>query len=99
MRAYDLLANTPSLSITKAERIRRGLFDQEVNYLLRWTPEYGNLDPHLIRGLLEYGMVFGNREWFERGLQWYDAIQKVGFYADGFWHEGSPAYHRDVTWR
>ncbi len=25
--------------------------------------------------------------------QWYERLMKVGFYADGLWHEGTPAYH------
>jgi len=95
-RAYDLLADSGVFPSAWAKQVRKRLFEHQVEVLMRWSPCYSNMDGHLIKGLLAYGIIFGRRDWFETGLNWYDALLRVGFYADGFWHEGSPAYHRDL---
>lgn len=97
LRAWDLLCATPEMKASGArEHIEKGFLRYIVEHNFEYPPEYGNLEHYIFRGLARFGRVLPEPEYIHRMVQWYEATMKVNFYADGFWHEGSPSYHKDI---
>jgi hypothetical protein len=50
-------------------------------------------------GILTFAEILGEPQWFHDAVWWLKAICKTQFYADGWWHEGSSAYHPQIYGR
>jgi len=61
-------------------------------------PEFSNMDAAQIRGFFTYGKLLNQPELCHEAVWWIGAIFKSNFYADGWWHEGSPSYHKDLIY-
>ena len=60
-------------------------------------PDYSNMDSFQIRGKLDFGRYLPDPQLVHDGVSHLKAMFRVGFYPDGWWHEGSPAYHGDLV--
>ena len=60
----------------------------------RWgTNWFSNLDALQIRGIIHYARILNEPEWVHECVRWIKNIYGRCFYADGWWHEGTPSYH------
>ena len=57
----------------------------------------GNLLHYTLRSLPVYGMAIPEPRYVHIAVQRYRYLIYGQYYADGFWHEGSPSYHKDIT--
>ena len=94
--AYDLIYNAGVMQETgvleSVERMLRAHTDLQFGYGRRFT----NMDPTQMRGILTFAKVLGQPEWVHGCVQWIVDIYKTQYYADGWWHEGTPSYHKQA---
>lgn len=93
--AFDLIK--PRLSTVESKQIIEGVFDYHVAILKRYPrPDFRNLLPYQIEGLIQYGRVTENADWVHEAVSLIHDLYYVAFYPDGMWREATPAYHRQV---
>jgi len=63
---------------------------------MRGGAEFTNMDAFKIRGLISFGLLLKDPTLVHEGVWHLRSIYQVGFFPDGWWHEGSPAYHTDL---
>jgi hypothetical protein len=62
----------------------------------RGGAEFTNMDAFKIRGLVSWGLLMRDPDVVHEGIWHLRSMYRAGFFADGWWHEGSPAYHGDL---
>ncbi|MFO7946536.1 MAG: heparinase II/III family protein [Armatimonadota bacterium] len=95
--SYDLIHNSGVMQ-------KLGVLE-DVQQMLRYHIEfnesvdktYGNLDHHGIRSYCKFGQILPEPDYIHIALQWLDNILHATYFVSGFWHEGSPSYHKDIT--
>ncbi|HWL51861.1 MAG TPA: heparinase II/III family protein [Chthoniobacteraceae bacterium] len=97
LHAYTALA--PQLSKEERQRIVSGIFDRQVAFISRWKPGIYNTIVYRIDGLVHFGLALGRPEWVHEAVDYLRELRLLGFSPDGFWHEGTPAYHQQVAGR
>lgn len=97
LRAYDLIYER--LSATDRETIERGIFNFQTELIERWPEIYHNTAVYKIEGLIRFGLVLKQPEPIHRAVKLIEDLFHIGFSPDGFWHEATPAYHRQVASR
>jgi hypothetical protein len=106
----DLIMGTPLLQAARlldgsgaveqigaTEAVRR-MFELHMQTQRKFSkgPQFSNMDAFQIRGLLDFGFWLPDPEVIHEGVRQFENIYHVGFYPDGWWHEGSTAYHFDL---
>ncbi|HWL51060.1 MAG TPA: hypothetical protein VNQ90_01395 [Chthoniobacteraceae bacterium] len=97
LQAYDLTAG--HFSADERRAIEEGLFLFQVGLIERWPEIYHNTIVYKLDGLLRYGLVLHRPELIHRAVGLIIRLFHIGFSPDGFWQEGTPAYHRQVASR
>lgn len=98
-RAFDLIHDTGAMQALGAlEQIERDLVRYVPEHYLERPLDLGNLTHYALRALPQYGMAIPEPDYVHIAVQRYRWILNAMYYADGFWHEGSPAYHKDITY-
>jgi hypothetical protein len=100
MYAYDLVHPTGMLQDMNAVEPINEMFalHLQCQRLYNTMPEFSNMDAAQIRGFFTYGKLLEQPELCHEAVWWIGAIFKSSFYADGWWHEGSPSYHKDLIY-
>jgi hypothetical protein len=96
--AWDLIGASqamkePGVSQHIEEKLLRFMVEHQFKYS---PPTYGNLENYILDGLVDFGLLLPEPEYIHRIVRWHNAVVITQFYADGFWHEGTPAYHKDI---
>lgn len=99
VKARAFIAESGALSRINADAQVARLFDLhlEVQRKFSATPDYCNMDSFQIRGKLEFGRYLPSPQLVHDGVDHMRQLLATGFYPDGWWHEGSPAYHFDLV--
>lgn len=98
-RAFDLIHDTGAMQELGAlEQIERDLVRYVPEHYLERPLDLGNLTHYMLAALPQYGMAIPEPRYVHIAVQRYRWILNAMYYADGFWHEGSPAYHKDITY-
>lgn len=100
MYAYDLVHPTGILQEMNSIEALDEMFALHLHAqrLYNTMPEFSNMDAAQIRGFFTYGRLLEQPELCHEAVWWMGAIFKSNFYADGWWHEGSPSYHKDLIY-
>ncbi len=104
--AYDQIAGSGQMEKLSQEtgrdvrrKIERDLLATNLAINDRYPAMYGNTEADLLEGLLVWGQALGNPELVHRAIRFGDGLRKISYFADGFWHEGSPSYHMMISGR
>lgn len=62
----------------------------------RYGRKLGNMDGTQLRGILQFAMALPDPQWFHDAVAWVQSLYKTQFYADGWWHEGTSSYHKQI---
>ena len=96
-RAYDLIYRSGEMQKLGALSAIESMLRRHVELQKRWgTNGFSNMDGAQIRGILAFAKLLGEPEWVHECVRWIKAIYKTNFYADGWWHEGTPSYHKQI---
>ena len=95
-RAYDLIYNSDEIQRMQALKEIESMLRLHMDTQLRFGANYTNMDMAQIRGILVFAKILGEPEYVHRCIKWMKDIHRVSFYADGWWKEGTPAYHRQI---
>jgi len=97
-RAFDLIHDSGAMQDLGAlAQIERDLIRHIPEHYLERPVDLGNLTHYVLRALPLYGMAIPEPRYVHIAVQRYRWIHNAMYYADGFWHEGSPSYHKDIT--
>jgi hypothetical protein len=97
--AWDLAGSSHAMQVDGvSKRLEDKLLRFMVGHQFKYSPTYGNLENYILEGLVTFGLVLPEPEYIHRVVTWHRAVLLTQFYADGFWHEGTPAYHKDIWW-
>jgi hypothetical protein len=99
VQARAFIAESGALRKINAEAKVARLFDLHLEVQRNYgaTPDYSNMDSFQIRGKLEFGRYLPSPQLVHDGVDHMRSLLTTGFYPDGWWHEGSPAYHFDLV--
>lgn len=97
LQAYDL--SFDHLSAGDRKTIEEGLFLFQTGLIERWPEIYHNTIVYKLDGLIRFGLVLQRPELIHRAVELISQLYYIGFSPDGFWQEGTPAYHRQVAGR
>jgi hypothetical protein len=94
--AYDLIYDSGALQQLGALDAVESELDWAVQYQLGYGREMGNMDKATMQGLIAFGKVLGRPQLVHHCIDWVRDMYQTMFYADGWWHEGSVAYHQQI---
>ena len=99
VQARAFIAGSGALRDLGAESAVRSMFELHLATQRKFSaqPDYSNMDSFQIRGKLDFGRYLPDPQLVHDGVAHLKAIFRLGFYPDGWWHEGSPAYHNDLV--
>lgn len=95
-RAYDLIYNSgamEALGKDAKKRIEEDLLRHNLTVHWRYPFGYGNMSANRIGGCITWGLCLGDPELAHKGVRWMRNLYRVGYYADGSWHETPTGYH------
>lgn len=105
IQAYDLIYTSGELEKLSAERhldarrrIEEDFFRGAVRHVRAYPEFYGNPSPRIYEGLAVLGRVLGDPDYVHDAVRRMKGLFERRFFFDGFWAEGSYAYH-DMTMR
>ena len=99
VRAFDLIHNSGAMQRLGAlEKIERNLLRYQVEHFLERPVSLSNLLDHVLQAIPIYGIAIPEPKYVHLAVQRYRWVIQSQYYADGFWHEGAPGYHKDITW-
>jgi hypothetical protein len=94
--AYDLIHASGVLQDAGALESVEAVLRRHVRVQENYGRTLGNMDGTQIRGILRFARVLREPEWVHMCANWVAAIYRTQFYADGWWHEGTPSYHKQI---
>ncbi|MDP2984091.1 MAG: heparinase II/III family protein [Candidatus Latescibacter sp.] len=104
--AYDQIAGSGQMEKLGQEKgydarlkIERDLLYANLAINDRYPLMYNNTEADLLEGMLVWGQALGDPELVHRTIRFGDGLRRVSYFADAFWHEGSPSYHMMITGR
>lgn len=81
---------------TRFKNIQKWRTEATTPYNLNGQPDYSNQDHFQIRGKIDFGLLWPDPEYLHEGVRHLKNLYKVNFFTDGWWHEGTIAYHSDL---
>jgi len=99
VQADAIIANSGATRAINAETAIRNMFELHVATQGKYnsTPDYSNMDASQIRGKLDFGFYMRDPQLVHDGVTHLKRMFRLGFYPDGWWREGTPAYHFDLV--
>ena len=94
--AYDLIHDSDELQRMGALGAVERELNWAVEFQLGYGREMGNMDATSMRGLIEFGKLLGRPELVHHCVKWVHDMYQIMFFADGWWHEGTPSYHQQI---
>ena len=94
--AYDLVYGAGTMQETGSLEAIEALLVSQVDLQFGYGPVFSNMDPTQMRGILWIAKVLGRPDWVHACARWIENIYRTQFYADGWWHEGTPSYHKQT---
>lgn len=96
--AFDLIYPSGAMEQLGVRDSAEALLRYHIEFRESYTPPtYGNLDDYDMRAYPQYARLLPEPEFMHLTAQWLDNLLHYGYYADGFWQEGSCSYHKDLT--
>jgi len=96
-RAYDLIYDSGEMQKAGTLEAIEAMLRSHIDIQRRWgTNWYSNLDALQIGGILSFAEALGEPEWVHDCVAWVRNMYERCFYADGWWHEGTPSYHHQT---
>ncbi len=95
--AYDLTRPGDFYDTTDRRRIEDELIRASVAFTTANPRQLGNMDPHLLRGLVSAGRVIGEPVYVHDAVNWIDELLSRRFFVDGMWLEGAISYHNQTV--
>ncbi len=95
--AFDLVYDSGMLEELEAREAIEQMLRYHIEFNETFVRTYGNLDHYALIAYPQYGILIPEPEYVHETVQWLDNLLHCGFYVSGFWHEGSPSYHKDIT--
>ena len=80
------------------EKIQK-MLERHVEIRLRFPRGLFNMDGYLLSGIIYYARVLNKPEWIHISYKWINDIYETRFYSDGWWHERSISYHKQIQGR
>ena len=96
LEAYDLIYDSGVLQANETLGSVEGMLRRHVQVQRNYGRVLSNMDGVQIRGILRFANVLREPEWVHFCAKWVADIYKTQFYADGWWHEGTPSYHKQI---
>ena len=95
--ARALISNSGAIERLNASEPVTKLFELFIATQRKFSPDpqFSNMDYFQIRGFLDFGLLLPDPELVHEGVRHLDNLYRAGFRPDGWWHEGSSAYHYD----
>jgi len=94
--AYDLIHTTDLMQQRGSLAAVEHMLRLHVQLQFRYGRKLGNMDGSQMRGILALGYLLGEPQWVHDCEDWVNDIYHMMFYADGWWHEGSFSYHKQI---
>lgn len=94
--AYDLIHASGVLQEAGTLGAVEDMLRRHVRVQFNYGRVLGNMDGTQMTGILAFAKVLGEPEWVHACVRWIRDIYKTQFYADGWWHEGTPSYHKQI---
>lgn len=100
MHAYDLIHPSEFIQEMEVEESVLQMFELHMQCQKKYNPnsDFSNMEAARIRGYFVYGELMAQPEVCHEAVYWLRSLFKTSFYADGWWHEGSPSYHWDLIY-
>lgn len=95
--AYDLIYDSGVMQDMGVRDNAEAMLRYHIEWFETFDKEYGNLSHYALRAYPQFAMIIPEPEYAHLAVQWFDRLLHYGFYASGFWHEGSCSYHKDIT--
>ncbi len=96
--AFDLIEPSGVMEQLGARESAEAMLRYHIEFRETYSPPtYGNLDDYDMRAYPQYARLLPEPEFMHLTARWLDNLLHYGYYADGFWHEGSCSYHKDLT--
>jgi len=97
-QAWSILRPSGELQRLGAEQAVRAMLDLHVATQRKYnpSPDFSNMDAFQIRGLMDFGRLLPDPELVHEGVRHLRNMYRVGFFPDGWWHEGATSYHLDL---
>ena len=96
LEAYDLIHGSGALQRAGTLAGVEDMLRRHVRVQFNYGRVLGNMDGTQMRGILMFARVLGEPEWVHHCARWLRDIYRTQFYADGWWHEGTPSYHKQI---
>jgi len=98
LQAKNLIANSGVIEKQNAAAKIQDLFNLFIATQRKFSssPQFSNMDDFQIRGFIEFGLLLPDPELIHEGVRHLNNMYQTGFRSDGWWHEGSSAYHFDI---
>ena len=98
LQAKNLIANSGVIEKQNAAAKIQDLFNLFIATQRKFSssPQFSNMDDFQIRGFIEFGLLLPDPELIHEGVRHLNNMYRTGFRSDGWWHEGSSAYHFDI---
>ncbi len=75
------------------KRIVKDLLVMGYDYTAANPEIYTNMSPGMYRDMVRLGRIINRPDMVHDGVRRFTEFLKLGFYADGWWKEGTPSYH------
>ncbi len=100
LRAFDLIHDSGVMQERKTlETIERDAIRHVPEWYLRRPMDLFNMTGNALQGLIEFGKAIPEPRYVHIAVARHRYMLNAKYYADGFWHEGTPAYHKQITSR
>ena len=98
LRAFDLIYDSGVMQeMGVVEKIERDLIRHMPDYHLKRPVALGNMAYRPMEGLVIFGIGIPEPKYVHIAVQRYRYMMNAPYYADGFWHEGSASYHKQIS--
>lgn len=100
VRAFDLIHDSGVMQERGTlETIERDAIRHVPEWYLRRPMDLFNMTGNALQGLIQFGKAIPEPRYIHIAVARHRYMLNAKYYADGFWHEGTPAYHKQITSR